>query len=269
MMNNYKIGQLTKTMGVSSHLLKHYEKFDLIFPIKDHDTNYRYYNFTQFGRLIQSKTFRNLGFTIKDTSDLINCYENHRLNTILKNHIVCLETEIKNLTLKKQLTEKLYQTSLACDTHLNEWFIETMPARYILQQSNNRTLIEENHSLIENVNLIDHLPITESILYIPKENLESTQFKYHWSLGITLDAFNLLDLPFDQRFIKIESHRAFVTYLKVPTPYTTNSVLINNIKSQFNSFPFKCCGDLLAIHLKSTCEQNQSFHFFKIYIPIE
>ena len=101
-MENYKIGQLTKTMGVSPHLLKHYEKFDLIIPTKDHETNYRYYDFGQFGRLIQSKKFRNIGFSIKDTSDLVKGIDNTKLNEMLSKHIDSLQVEIENLKLQQK-----------------------------------------------------------------------------------------------------------------------------------------------------------------------
>ncbi|MGL4336397.1 MAG: MerR family transcriptional regulator [Turicibacter sp.] len=268
-MNHYKIGQLTKTMGVSSHLLKHYEKFDLIYPIKDNDTNYRYYNFGQFGRLIQSKKFRNLGFSIKETSDIINLYTNEQLNTSLKTHMTYLQNEIERLQFQKELTTNLYEDSLNCDAYLNQWFIEMMPTRYILKQSDNKTLIEENNSLINQINLIDHVPIIESILYIPKDNLSKETFSYHWCLGLQETSMNQIQLTLDDRFIKIPQHRVFVTYLKVKIPYTCNSLFINLIKETFNPLPFHCCQDLIAILLKSVFEDETPYQYFKILIPID
>lgn len=268
-MESYKIGQLTKTMGVSSHLLKHYEKFDLIIPTKDHETNYRYYDFGQFGRLIQSKRFRNIGLSIKDTSDLVKGMDNAQLNETLNKHIQSLQAEIEKLQFQKQLACRLFDTSLNCDEHLNQWFIEMMPSQYILKQSDNKKLIEDNHSLIGDINLIDHAPITESILYIPKENLTSDAFNYHWSLGIHESALEDLNIKLDERFIHMPSLRAFTTYLKVEVPYTENCILIERIKALFNPFPFNCCGDIIAILVKSTCENNEQYQYFKIYIPID
>lgn len=268
-MESYKIGQLTKTMGVSSHLLKHYEKFDLIIPIKDHETNYRYYDFGQFGRLIQSKRFRNIGFSIKDTSDLVKGINNKKLNETLSKHIDYLQVEIENLKLQQKLATDLYHSSLVCDERLNQWFIEMMPTRYILMQSDNKRLIEENHSLIGEINLIDHAPITESLLYIPKSNLVTDRFSYHWCLGILETELDFLQLSVDERFIRLDSCRVFTTYLKVQIPYTDNKVLIHAIKEIFTTYPFHCCGDMVAILLKSTCEDEVLYHYFKICIPID
>ena len=268
-MENYKIGQLTKTMGVSPHLLKHYEKFDLIIPTKDHETNYRYYDFGQFGRLIQSKKFRNIGFSIKDTSDLVKGIDNTKLNEMLSKHIDSLQVEIENLKLQQKLAIDLYDSSVECDERLNQWFIEMMPTRYILIQSDNKRLIEEHHSLIGEINLIDHAPITESLLYIPKSNLKTEDFSYHWCLGISQTALDFLQLAVDERFIRIDSCRVFTTYLKVKIPYTENKVLIHAIKEIFTAYPFHCSGDIVAILLKSTCEDEILYQYFKIYIPID
>lgn len=269
-MSYYKIGQLTKTMGVSSHLLKHYEKFGLIYPYKDEETNYRYYDFSQFGRLIQSKKYRNIGLSIKDTSDIVNSYDNTSLNQHIKNHILTLEKEISQLVIQKELTEKLYAESLQCDENLNQWYIEMMPTYYILKQSNNKDLIEENHSIVnDQVNLIDHLPLAESLIYIPKSNLSNHPFTYHWCLGIQEKFSTNLGLTLDKRFVTFPKHRAFVTYLKLPTPYTNNQLLIQAIKSIFDPYPFNACGDLIGILIKRTQEEGKTFHYFKFYIPIE
>ena len=269
-MSHYKIGQLTKTMGVSSHLLKHYEKFGLIYPHKDEETNYRYYEFRQFGRLIQSKKYRNIGLSIKDTSDIVNSYDNESLNQHIKHHIKTLEQEISQLVIQKELTEQLYRESLQCDENLNQWYIEMMPTYYILKQSNNKELIEENHSIVNNqINLIDHLPLTESLIYMPQSNLTNSQFTYHWCLGIQ-EKFSInLGLTLDKRFLTFPQHRAFVTYLKLPTPYTNNQLLIKTIKSLFDHYPFTCCGDLIGILIKTTQEEGKTFHYFKVYVPIE
>lgn len=268
-MSRYKIGQLTKTMGVSSHLLKHYEKFDLISPRKDQETNYRYYDFGQFGRLIQSKKYRNLGFSIKDTSDMINDVSNETLNTRLNTHVTQLAEDIAKLQFQKQLTEMIYKESQQCDKYLDQWFIEMMPGYYILKQSNNRELIEENHSLLgDDINLIDYVPIVESLLLIPKEYLEVPDFHYHWCLGIQDERLDQLDVTIDERFIFVPSCRAFVTYVKLATPYTENQRLILKIKSLFEPYPFTCCGDLLAIFIKSSTEGHDQYQYLKIYIPI-
>lgn len=268
-MSRYKIGQLTKTMGVSPHLLKHYEKFDLIYPRKDQETNYRYYDFGQFGRLIQSKKYRNLGFSIKDTSDMINGANNETLNRHLNTHINQLVENIAKLQLQKQLTEIIYKESQQCDEYLDQWFIEMMPGYHILKQSNNRELIEVNHSLLDDeINLIDYVPIVESLLLIPKENLQAPDFHYHWCLGIQDERLDQLAVTLDERFIFVPSHRAFVTYVKLETPYTENQRLILKIKSLFDPYPFTCCDNLLATLIKSSTEGEDQYQYLKVYIPI-
>ena len=91
-MAKYKIGQLSKTMGVSTHSIKHYEKFKLVYPCKDDATNYRYYDLSQYARIIDCKKFRNIGVPIKDISLLLNNSSNDDFNNILQHHISDLDS---------------------------------------------------------------------------------------------------------------------------------------------------------------------------------
>ncbi|HAX74090.1 MAG TPA: MerR family transcriptional regulator [Firmicutes bacterium] len=267
-MVKYKIGQLTKTMGVSSHLLKHYEKFDLLCPCKDEGTNYRYYKFNQLGRLIQCKKYRNVGFTIKETSQILNHYNNDALNQTLKDHLAFLECELEKLAVSKVLTQQLYEDSTRFDRHEGQWFIEMMPATYLLRQSNNLELIEDNHSTINGKNLLDYVPTFQSILYLQKECLQNSLYMYHWCLGLDAKHRELFDSVIDERFIKVEDQRALVLYIKVSVPYINNEQLLEKIKEHYIHLPFECHGDLLAVLLKSTFEDDKQYEYFKIYIPI-
>ena len=158
-MAKYKIGQLSKTMGVSTHSIKHYEKFRLVYPHKDDATNYRYYDLSQYARIIDCRKFRNIGVPIKDISLLLNNSNNAEFNDIIKTHISDLDSQIETLIRQRDLAKTLYNRSKSCDKYLNEWFIDIIPSIYFLKQSNNTEIIEENHSFIDGINLIDYVPI--------------------------------------------------------------------------------------------------------------
>lgn len=113
-MAQYKIGQLSKTMGVSTHSIKHYEKFKLVYPCKDDATNYRYYELSQYARLIECKKFRNIGVPIKNISLLLNNSDNDNFSNILNKHILDLSDQINTLVHQKELTESLLNKSNLC-----------------------------------------------------------------------------------------------------------------------------------------------------------
>ena len=52
-------------------MIKHYGKYGIIKSEADEQTDYRYFNINQGEKIIESKKYRNLGFTIKELADLI------------------------------------------------------------------------------------------------------------------------------------------------------------------------------------------------------
>ena len=134
-MAKYKIGQLSKMMGVSSHLLKHYEKFDLVVPEKSGDTNYRYYDISQCARIIESKKYRNMGFGLKDIRELMNEDTNEQMKEKVANQIETLEREIASLTKQRDLAKLYMRQCEEIDGKLGEWYIKECPAMVFLKHS--------------------------------------------------------------------------------------------------------------------------------------
>ena len=269
-MAKYKIGQLSKTMGVSTHSIKHYEKFRLVHPHKDDTTNYRYYDLSQYARIIECRKFRNIGVPIKDISLLLNDSNNNEFNEILEDYISDLDSQIKTLLHQKKLAETLYNKSKYCDKYLNEWFIDIMPSIYFLKQSNNTDIIEDNHSFIDDINLIDYVPIVESILCINKDSFINNNITYSWGLGFTEENSYLINstITKNNKFTRIESRKCFITYIKIQLPYIANGSLINTIKNILIKFPIKISSDILAFSIKKSNDNGVVYEYLKICIPI-
>lgn len=269
-MAKYKIGQLSKTMGVSTHSIKHYEKFKLVYPCKDDATNYRYYDLSQYARIIDCKKFRNIGVPIKDISLLLNNSSNDDFNNILQHHISDLDSQIETLLHQKELAKTLYNRSKSCDKYLDEWFVDIMPSIYFLKQSNNKEIIEDNHSFIDDINLIDYVPIVEYILYINKESFTDNNIKYSWGLGFTEDNCYLINnnITKNTKFTRIESRKCFITYIKIQLPYISNGSLVNIINNILIKFSIKISSDILAFSIKKSNENGIIYEYLKICIPL-
>lgn len=267
-MYKYKIGQLAKTMGVSTHLLKHYEKYQIVNPVIDDNTNYRYYELNQCSKIIESKKYRNIGFSIKDTATLMNNSDNKNYNIVLKNHCDTLDMEIKKLLLNKELTMKIYNSSVIADKYLNQWFIEMHPSLYVLKQSNNKEIIYGNTASMNSHNLTDMIPLCNSLILFPLDFIDSYPPKYNWCLSIEENIAQEYNLQLNN-LIKIPESKAFTVYLRVAAPYTENRVLIDSALKIFRGYSFTPTKDIFAISIKTTHEEGQEFHYFKVYIPIE
>lgn len=273
-MSKYKIGQLSKTMGVSTHLLKHYEKFNLVSPVKDDSTNYRYYDIGQCIKIINSKKYRNMGFSIKDTASLLNEWSTTEIDQAVDAQITSLEEQIKELEQQKQLAMQYRHDSEEIDRKIGQWFVQELKEFYFIRQTNESELVE-NHTLEElGENLLDYVPMIKPMVQLKAKCFTGSEMEYHWGLAIDcekLDYIKGLHLDGsveDETITKINKQRAFVTYLKVEIPYMGNGRLTEAIREQYQFFEEILDKDVYAELVKTESVENKRIEYFCIVIPL-
>ena len=67
----YKIGDVARILGISTDLLRYYEKKGVVTPEKDEHNDYRYYDFWDINFLMDCLWFKNFGFSIEQIADMV------------------------------------------------------------------------------------------------------------------------------------------------------------------------------------------------------
>lgn len=106
-----KIKEIAKLVDISAANIRYYEKEGLLSPNRNEENNYREYSEEDLIRLKDIKKLRLLGINISTIQSL---YQNKvSLEDVMRNRIMELEAEKKNLNLTKQVCQK------AIDQHLD------------------------------------------------------------------------------------------------------------------------------------------------------
>ena len=85
------IGEAAKKSGLSVKTVRYYDEINLIKPIKNKATNYRYYTTADLAKLQFIGKARRFNFSIKECKELLSLYENKNRSS----------KEVRNLTLTK------------------------------------------------------------------------------------------------------------------------------------------------------------------------
>ena len=72
MEDKYKIGDISKLLGIPVQTLRYYEEQGIVHPQKDENTGYRYYNAWDMNNILDSLHFRALDFTLSQTNQILN-----------------------------------------------------------------------------------------------------------------------------------------------------------------------------------------------------
>ncbi len=99
MSEEYTIGRLAKTAGLSRSTLLYYDRLGLLRPINRSEANYRLYSAGEVERLRRICTYRDMGIPLKQIVELIDQrgLGDSSTETILEKHLESLEREIESL----------------------------------------------------------------------------------------------------------------------------------------------------------------------------
>ena len=99
MVDEYTIGRLAKTVGLSRSTLLYYDRIGLLQPVNRSGGNYRLYSAGEVKRLRRICSYREMGIPLKQIGELIQDV-NHgdsTTGTMLEKHLRSLECEIESL----------------------------------------------------------------------------------------------------------------------------------------------------------------------------
>lgn len=72
MSEKYRIGDISKLLGIPVQTLRYYEEQGIIHPEKDEKSGYRYYDAWELNSLMDSLYYRSLDFSLKETEQILN-----------------------------------------------------------------------------------------------------------------------------------------------------------------------------------------------------
>ncbi len=91
----YRIGEVSKILGISPDLLRYYERKGVVKPEKHDGNDYRYYDAWDINFLLDCLWFKNMGFSIEQTAKIVHIEGLDKLNGMLEANEDRLREEIK------------------------------------------------------------------------------------------------------------------------------------------------------------------------------
>lgn len=107
----FKIGDFSKLSSISIRMLRHYDKVELLQPIKvDEQSGYRYYSAAQLKKVNQIQTLKDMGFNIATIKEIIECDNIDSIKEQFLNRSVQIKEDMYNLQKQLRLLEDSMKT---------------------------------------------------------------------------------------------------------------------------------------------------------------
>ncbi len=183
----YTISEISSLLGVTTHMLRHYEKMGIINPEVDEKNGYRYYTVLDTRRFNMSRMLHSAGISLNTIADMLNgSYTPKEIENVMRRQIDELEKEQKRLACAKEYLQEQLETLPIMRSYLNRitirYFDEPM---WRLNFSDRETVREDQVSEEERAQWLAMMPEVKWVSKIPHEELmRFSTGEIHYEYGL-------------------------------------------------------------------------------------
>lgn len=147
MYQKYSIGTMAKLMGISAEAIRYYESRNIISPVRDPETGYRYYNTWDFHMLLRARHYQNYGFSLEEIAELFRSHELGEIRGKMVDQEEMIQQEIiRQMNLLKRIRQSQQVLQDAKDS-VGKFRIEERPGIYRMNTQKNYTLFKKKEQL--------------------------------------------------------------------------------------------------------------------------
>ena len=264
----YKIGDVAKILGISTDLIRYYEKKGVVRPEKGQNNNYRYYDTWDINFLIDCLWYKNFGFSIDQIADI----GSHSTYGTLQEALDRKTEEIGDLAQRYQLLhERLLlqrQTMQKVEELLGRCEIAMCPD--FIYYLNRHNFEYESDSTLQTLSRrwLKYMPFSTRYFECPVNRSGTGEDRYSWGFSLDrhyVDAFHVTYAPPVEHVASVSCiHSAFRSSGKNAfsprhMDYMFRYARQNGLTPAGNAFGHLVC---------SVVDNNRQTGFFEAWLPI-
>jgi DNA-binding transcriptional MerR regulator len=266
----YKIGDVARILGISTDLLRYYEKKGVVKPEKDENNDYRYYDSWDINFLVDCLWFKNYGFSIEQIADMVKipgvpeleelffCKEEELRATIKRCQLLLRRSESYRADLRKA-QEELYQCRVA-DSPEFVRFINRRGREYSMDASTERMARQ----------WLSAMPFNRRYFEMSAETLRSGREDYGWGFSMSMDYVQELDFDMREPIVRMPPRRSIHTVFKSSGGRNGFAPsLLQYALDYADNLGEEITGPVHGTLLASVMEDEGLTGYFEAWLPIE
>ena len=267
-MSEKTIGALSRFTGISAHTIKYYEKIGLLSVGRKENSNYRSYDMRVCTDIYECVKYRNMGFSLKDTQELVKEASNERVNELLAERKAQIEEEITRLTEQRRQLEIFQEQIGELERHLGKWYVEECRDFYLRPQTKELDFDEDYCLESGGLNLAEYMPISQSTVWLKEEYLAGGLTGYSWGQGV-FPAERKDRIHGREGYLHVPAGRAFVTYMKFAGPYVSDGRMGQELMKVYRQFRQDTPKEAFGQRIRITRDGDGTvWNYFKVFIPL-
>ncbi len=271
-MIRYKIGEVSKILGMSSETLRYYEDCGILTPHKDENTGYRYYTPWDLNVLINCRLHRSYGFSLNDVEKIMH---QDSLDTLLDRY-AAREREILKIVQEYQgILDKLAQQHHAlvrAKADLGSFRTAQSPALFWLCHRCCYSYDCTPRALEVAQNWQNQMPLIDQSFLVPQFSGDPGESfcESLWGFSISPDRAQRLGLDVDAPVEYLPPQRCLHTVMTAGGKGTFLPAFSAQVLDALPRYNFRPAGDAIGRLIgQAHDEDGQVLRYFDVWIPVE
>lgn len=267
----YKIGDVARILGISTDLLRYYEKKGVVRPEKDAHNDYRYYEPWDINFLMDCLWFKNFGFGIEDIAHMVTDCGYEELTESLEEK----ERELERVLRRQELLVarmKVHRAEMQRGRELL-WKCDVTESPEIVRYLNRHNFVYDDDPALARLSQewLHYLPFVRRCFEIRRSDLPGGDGAGNFSWGMALDPMYVEEFgvtcapPVERLPARKCVHSVFKSTGK--NAFSPNH--LQYLMDYMAENGLTACGNAYGNLLCSVSEPGGQSGYFEVWIPIE
>lgn len=265
----YTISEMAKLLGVTTHMLRYYEKLGIIKPESGKDNRYRYYCVLDTRRFNLCRMYRSMGYSLEECSLLLNWDDPKEREGLLLSNLEKQKRSLAWLSESVKWMEEYTEDFLHAE--IDKVKVVRWPSYYRLSFSDNEIVREDPELERQKELWLEYLPLVRWASRIPSKILAQMgngPLDYDYGLMVSREHAQMLELPRTDYVEEIPGGDYLLTVFRknVREDYTWENIAVMTRYLQEHSITH--FGDAFSncIMSRSIDGGVENYHYFAVKI---
>ena len=265
----YKIGDVSRILGISRDLLRYYEKKGVVAPTKDKNNDYRYYDTWDINYLIDCVWYKSFGFGIEEIAHMLSECDTEALVEKLDEKSDALRASIRHQQLLLQRIRRHREGVSQIHDYLGQCEIAKSPpmACYLNRYTYTYESTDEVQRLTHQ--WMDYMPFSKRYFEITREDLLGECDDYAWGFSLDMEYVEAFGVTIEPPAVFVPSQLSIHSAFKSVGKNAFTPRLLDYAREYAEANHLKICGNAHGNLVCSVLEEGQITGFFEVWLPIE
>ena len=269
MYQKYSIGTMARLLGISAEAIRYYESRNIIQPVRDPETGYRYYNTWDFHMLLRARHYQNYGFSLEEVADLFRSRDLPGIQEQMGMQEAGIQREIvRQINLLKRIRQSQAMLEDAVNS-VGQYRIEERPGIYRMNTQKNYTLCRSKEELKLIEEWAGKTPFVYSCAVFYEEEIRKGETGFDFGMGLNEENAQILEVE------ETDQVQYYPPCLCVHTCLPSRSgqyLSLNSLKDSLDylkSNGLELQGDIVTQVVCMTKPEDEYFNWHIVWLPIK